>query len=61
MRNQASIALNSDRHKVFYANQLNHIVSMSDMRMIDLEDTYRLRNIKGIEFMTAKARITMDH
>ena len=34
---------------------------MSDMRMEDLSDTYKLRNIKGMELMTADARISIDH
>lgn len=51
MQRQATICLNGDRSKVFYANQLNHIVKMSDIRMKDFVDTYKIRNAKGIELM----------
>lgn len=49
MRRQATSCINKDLHKVFYANQLNQIVKMSDIRMKNFEDTYKINDAKGTE------------
>ena len=51
MRRQATSYINKDLHIVFYANQLNHIVKMSDIRMKNFVDTYKIKGAQGVELL----------